>query len=153
MLRLAPLDAGPIDFLTGLFNDPRVRKHMPLAGGSVDAAWTQNWIAGKQRQWPNPDSGPWSVWSDDVCLGWAGVQPNDDETNELAIVLAHSAWGHGIDVAHLVMRRWNELGDPRPVLVFLPLTRDVDALAQRFQWNRLADTVVDGITFATFRIT
>ena len=152
MLRLAPLDAAPIDFLLDLFNDARVRKHMPLAGGLVDVEWVHAWIAGKQRQWPDATRGPWSVWHGDFCIGWAGVQPNDATTNELAIVLAPAFWGHGTDVARIVMERWNELGDPRPVLIFLPLSRGVDALARRYNWQRLPDTVVDDVTFATFQL-
>ena len=150
MLRLAPLDAAPVHFLCDLFNDRRVRKHMPLASGTMDAEWVRAWIAGKKRLWSDPAFGPWSVWIDDACIGWAGVQPNDADTNELAIVLAHRHWGHGAAVAQLVMSQWKALGDARPVLIFLPLSRGVDALARRYSWERLADIVVDGSTFATF---
>ena len=152
MLRLAPLDAAPIDVLCELFNDARVRKHMPLARAVVDSDWVHDWITGKQQLWPDASFGPWSVWHADDCIGWAGVQPNDESTNELAVVLRHESWGLGTDVARLVMDRWNELGDTRPVLIFLPRSRGVGALQRRYGWERLADSTVDGITFATFRL-
>lgn len=152
MLRLAPLDAAPIEFLVELFNDTRVRKHLPLASGTSDADWVRGWIHGKQQLWADSTFGPWSVWHGDSCIGWAGVQPNDERTNELAVVLAHRSWGLGMDVAQLVMSQWRELGDARPVLIFLPLSRGVAALQRRYDWERLPDTIVEGVIFATFRL-
>lgn len=148
---LIPLQEGNTAELVALLNNPAVIAHMPLAT-AVTGEWVEDWKRAKSKQWPDPNMGPWVVHIDRRFAGWAGVQPDSDTEVELAIVLDAWAWGYGRGVASAALARWREFGDPRPVVVYLPYSRPIRAMQDRWGWRFLGDTDFSGTKFAKLAI-
>lgn len=127
---LQPLETAQTQDLVVLLNDPRVTKHMPLAE-KVDAAWVETWKRGKSSLWQTPQHGPWAVYLDERFAGWAGLQPDEAESAELAVVLHVWAWGRGSEIKKVVLNRWFELMPNHKVFVYLPKTRKAEQIAVR----------------------
>ena len=135
-----PLRIAETAELHALLTDPRVAKHMPLADLKVSYDWVANWKESKSVQWPDENMGPWAVYIDDRLAGWAGVQPDGQETVELAVVLNTWAWNRGAEVAAESIRRWKLFEDPRRIVIYLPESRDVASIAKRLNL-KLEDSV------------
>lgn len=148
---LFPLQDGNTAELVALLNNPAVTTHMPLAT-AVTGEWVEDWKRAKSRQWPDPNMGPWVIHVDRRFAGWAGVQPDGEDENELAIVLDVWAWGHGREVASATLASWRALGDTKPVVVYLPYSRPIRAIQERWGWKWLADAEFSGTRFAKLAI-
>lgn len=59
-----------------LLNEPRLRRHMPLAG-DVSRDEAAAWVHAKDAQWEVNGYGPWAVLLDGTFAGWAGFQAED----------------------------------------------------------------------------
>jgi RimJ/RimL family protein N-acetyltransferase len=150
-IELRPLESAYTEELLNLLNDPRVTRHMPLAE-PVDRAWIDGWKAAKSALWPQPDMGPWAVYLDGRFAGWVGVQPDEDERNEFAIVLNVWAWGFGQEITQEAMRTWLAFGDSRPVVIYLPETRPLGLLQERFGFRLLGMQKIADSNFAIFEL-
>ena len=82
-------EAEWIDFM----NDPLVREH--LTGDEFTESDCRQFLAAKTAHWSDHGYGVWTVFLDDLFVGWAGLQNWRDEDVELAIVLCQRAWGIG----------------------------------------------------------
>lgn len=80
-----------------LFQDARVKKHMPLPESTVDENWIQNWIAGKEKSSKQIPFEIYSIWDDGNFAGWGGIQADGDNF-EIAIVLKPEYWGYGQEI-------------------------------------------------------
>lgn len=125
------LDEASLDDLLILLRDPRIARHMPLHDASITREWVQGWVESKMSQWKHPSAGPWAVSRGSRLIGWGGYQP-DGESVELALVLAPSAWGLGREIFEEIDRRWQEVGDGRPRVMYLPKSRRADLIAEKF---------------------
>ena len=90
-----------------LFNDKRVRKHMPLASEFVDTEWVENWIRHKIESSENSPFNVQSVWINENFAGWAAIQ-KDEVEYEMAIVLNPTYWGVGIKVFEKLIEDFQE---------------------------------------------
>jgi RimJ/RimL family protein N-acetyltransferase len=137
--------------LLNLMNDPRVRRHMPLASGTLDADDVRTWIASKEALWDRPDRGPWGVLLGGRFAGWAGVQPHREQA-ELAVVLRPDAWGAGPRVAsRLLDIAFGSFGLSR-VYVLLPPSRTRVAGLPRLGFVHDGTEDVDGEVFIRYRL-
>lgn len=143
---LKPLDQVSVEALWRLLSDPRLAKHMPLHDSSITQDWVEQWVQAKTSQWNHPAAGPWAIVAADDVIGWGGYQPDGDQV-ELALVLAPTAWGMGLDIVEEINQCWNDVGDSRPRLMYLPKSRRSELLAQRWNLEVLGETEVLGAQF------
>ena len=57
-VRLSHVDTAG---LRRLLNDPRVQRHMPLAGDEMTEADVHAWVGNKERHWDELGFGPWGI--------------------------------------------------------------------------------------------
>ena len=127
---LNPLETASSNELLELLNDPKVTRHMPLAE-IVDSEWIESWKRSKSNLWPTPNHGPWAVYLDGRFAGWAGLQPDEDNSAELAVVLHTWAWGSGSEITQHVLERWRSFMPSHKVFVYLPTSRKAGQIADR----------------------
>lgn len=117
--RLSEVDRSAI---IDLMNDPRVRRHMPLARGDFGPAECDEFVAAKERLWEEHGYGPWAFVMDGELLGWGGLQPEGREV-DLALVLHPKHWGLGKTLyQEIISHAFGRLGF-KSVTVLLPPTR------------------------------
>ena len=75
LVRLSEIDTTT---LSDLFNDRRVRRHMPLAQEPMSKAEILDWVKAKESYWDDLGFGPWGIRISGVFAGWGGLQPLND---------------------------------------------------------------------------
>lgn len=146
---LAPLDSVNVDELHRVLSNPRISRHLPLFDPNIDIDWVKNWVKSKISQWDDPRLGPYAVLVAGKVVGWAGYQP-DGDCAELAIVLEPDAWGIGKEVIESVSQRWQEFGDNRKRVFYLPTTRNLQSISTRFEVDYVGEFEISGHKFAIF---
>ncbi|MEV0566442.1 GNAT family N-acetyltransferase [Dactylosporangium sp. NPDC050588] len=151
MVTLARLtEVDPAD-LIDLMNDPRVRRHMPLAVGRFGPEDCTAWVAAKEAMWHDHGYGPWALLVDGAFAGWGGLQPEDGEA-DLALVLRPAYWGHGRAIAERILAEaFGPLG-LHDVTVLLPPSRGTAAAVRRLGFRPDGSLEVAGQPFLRFRI-
>ncbi|MFM7140070.1 MAG: hypothetical protein ACKOXS_07240 [Actinomycetes bacterium] len=151
MLHFKSLNEPSISEWLELFNDQKVKKHMPLADFSVDEDWIQSWIAKKldsSKETPFEIS---SIWVEDKFAGWGGIQA-DGENFEVAIVLRPQYWGFGLEIYCNYINEYKNSGLANPLLVYLPLTRKIDGIKKRLNFIELPNIQISGIEFQVLKV-
>lgn len=143
---LRRLDEVSADALWEVLRNPKIAKHMPLHDGSITREWVTSWVTSKMSQWTNPMAGPWAISVGNEIIGWGGYQP-DGERVELALVLLPAAWGMGRGILAEIDRRWQQVGDARPRVMYLPPSRRAEWIAQSFDLAVLGTTLIGDIEF------
>lgn len=119
---LARLTTVAPEALVGLMNDPRVRRHLPLARGTFDLAAAERFVVAKERVWAEHGYGPWGILVGDRLAGWGGLQPEGEDI-DLGLVLHPDFWGLGRALyAHFAAAAFEQLG-AASVIVLLPRSR------------------------------
>ncbi len=114
-------DVDPAELIT-LMNDPRVRRHLPLARGDFGPAECARFVAAKERLWTEHGYGPWAFFIGGVFAGWGGLQPEGEDV-DLGLVLRPAFWGAGRALyAELVAYAFDVLRAPS-IIVLLPPSR------------------------------
>ena len=151
-IELRPIVFANSEELLILLNDARVTKHMPLAE-TVDLAWVDKWKAEKSASWDNPLKGPWSVTINGEFAGWAGIQPDEHLTAELALVLHHWAWGFGRSVVEIVLETWKTFPESnRKLFVYFPDSRKARDFADRIGIRYAGTSEISGLKFEKFEL-
>lgn len=149
--QLVRLPAVDPEALVALMNDPRVRRHLPLARGTFGPAEAARFVAAKERIWAEHGYGPWGILVDDSFAGWGGLQPEGDDV-DLGLVLHPDRWGLGRALyAHFAHVAFTELRVPS-VIVLLPTsrTRVRGVLAAGFVEE--GEVAVGGARFVRYRL-
>lgn len=118
-LRLPEVD--PAD-LIALMNDPRVRRHLPLARGTFGPAACARFVAAKERLWAKHGYGPWAFVIDDEFAGWGGLQPEGNDV-DLGLVLRPKFWGTGRVLYRRLVAYAFEERRVTSVIILLPPSR------------------------------
>ena len=114
-------EVDPADLIT-LMNDPRVRRHLPLARGAFGPAECARFVAAKERLWAEHGYGPWGFVIEAEFVGWGGLQREGDDV-DLGLVLRPKYWGVGRALyQRLVALAFEELRAPS-VVILLPPSR------------------------------
>lgn len=114
-------DVDPAD-LIALMNDPRVRRHLPLARGQFGPIECARFVAAKERVWAEHGYGPWAFIIGGEFAGWGGLQPEGGDV-DLGLVLRPKYWGWGRPLyERFVAAAFTELG-ARSVIILLPPSR------------------------------
>lgn len=87
------------ELIIALFNDPLVKRHMPLSPVDFDDIQYQQFISGKESIWKEFGFGPYAYFIKGEFIGWGGIQP-DEGDYELALVLSPAYWGYGKQLYH-----------------------------------------------------
>ena len=134
-----------------LFNNKKVRRHMPLASDFVDTEWVENWIRLKIESSENCPFKVQSVWINENFAGWAAIQ-KDDIDYEMAIVLNPTYWGVGINVFQRLIKDFQESKIKENLYVYLPISRNIKNIAKKFKVIDEGIIEIDGIQFTKLRL-
>lgn len=137
--------------LIALMNDPRVRRHLPLARGEFGPAECARFVAAKERLWAEHGYGPWAFEVGGAFAGWGGLQPEGDDV-DLGLVLRPEFWGVGRALyGRLLATAFEELG-ARSVVVLLPPSRVRVSGVERLGFQRDGAVDVAGVRFHRYRL-
>jgi RimJ/RimL family protein N-acetyltransferase len=146
--RLTEVD---LDSLTGLLNEPRNARHMPLAG-TFTTEQTAEWVAAKDAQWEANGYGPWAILVDGSLAGWGGFQ-DEGHGADFGLVLSPRWWGQGEEIARqLLTRGFVELGLAQ-VLIALPYSRNPDRVVARLGFVPDGEVTYGTVAFRQYRLT
>jgi [ribosomal protein S5]-alanine N-acetyltransferase len=142
----------PLAAVAALLDEPRNRRHLPLAGDPMDADQVAQWVAAKDGQWESNGYGPWAVLVDGDFAGWGGFQ-QEEHGPDFALVLAPAHWGRGARVTRAALDiGFDELGLD-VVTIALPYTRSPDRVVARYGWTACGETTYGGVRFRQYRLT
>lgn len=134
-----------------LMNDPRVRRHMPLAKEPFGDAAYEAFVAAKERIWAEHGYGPWAFVVDGRFAGWGGIQPEQGEA-DLGLVLHPDYWGLGRRLYDEILRFAFEERGLESVTVLLPPTRTRLRGLARLGFEADGEVQVGGERFLRFRL-
>lgn len=146
-----PLSSVDKKLIIELFNDPLVKRHMPLASEHFNELHYQEFIKAKEKIWQEHGFGPQAYFVDGQFIGWAGIQP-DDKDFELALVLSPKFWGYGRYIYHELIKQAFETLNLKSVTILFPPSRT------RIKWIFKAGFVeeesveIEGKTFIRYRL-
>lgn len=150
-IRFVRLTEVPLSRIIAVLNEPRLGRHLPLAGEHFTDAAARDWVASKDGQWAEHGYGPWAVLVDGEFAGWGGFQREPDGA-DFALVLTPASWGHGAAVTRAALDRgFGELGLER-VLIALPYSRRPDRVVARFGFVPDGEVEYDGTMFRRYRL-
>lgn len=134
-----------------LMNDPRVRRHLPLATGDFDLEVCARFVAAKELMWTEHGYGPWALLQDGEVVGWGGLQPEGDDA-DLGLILLPSAWGVGRSLYRRFLSfAFDDLGLDS-VIALLPETRTRGGGLSRLGFDRDGELEIGGVRFLRFRL-
>ncbi len=114
-------DVNPAD-LIDLMNDPRVRRHLPLAKGPFGPRECERFVAAKERLWAEHGYGPWAFYVGEDFAGWGGLQPEGADA-DVGMILRPEFWGLGRALYREILAyAFDTLGVPS-VIALLPPSR------------------------------
>jgi ribosomal-protein-alanine N-acetyltransferase len=146
--RLSEVD--PAD-LIALMNDPRVRRHLPLARARFDPAECTRFVAAKERLWAEHGYGPWAFIIGGEFAGWGGLQPEGGDV-DLGLVLRPKFWGCGrLLYERFVATAFAELRT-QSVIILLPPSRTRVSGIRRLGFRPDGDVELGGERFLRYRL-
>lgn len=108
------------DSIIKLFNDPLVKRYMPLCADNFDEKQYWDFITAKESIWKMHGFGPWAYFIYNEFAGWGGIQPDKDDF-ELALVLSPAYWGYGRKIyTDLIQEAFTELNLNSVIILFPP---------------------------------
>lgn len=140
----------PIGDLVDLFNDPEVRRHVPLAKTTFTTDICSRLVTSKERMWAEHGYGPWAFFVGGEFAGWGGLQPEGPDA-DLGFVLHPRFRGIGIRLAREVLRRAFEEMDQDSVIVLLPPSRTRVRGLKRMGFEPDGEALVGGEPFVRYR--
>lgn len=84
--------------IINLLTDSAVKRHMPLSSERFGDKEYIDFITAKEKIWQEYGFGPSGYFVEDQFIGWAGLQPDEGDDFEVAIVLDPRYWGYGIQI-------------------------------------------------------
>jgi len=146
--RLTEVDKSDI---IDLMNNPRVRRHMPIARGNFGPAECDEFIASKERFWEEYGHGPWAFIIDGEFAGWGGLQPEGGEV-DLGLVLHPKHWGVGRTLyQEIISRAFGSLGF-KSLTILLPPTRTRVRGIMLLGFQRDGEVEIAGERFIRYRL-
>jgi len=146
--RLTSVDKNSI---IELFNNPLVKRHMPLSADLFDDNHYQAFIAAKEALWETCGFGPYAYFIKDTFIGWGGIQP-EAENFELALVLAPAYWGYGKQIYRdLIHQAFIELKLGSVTILFPPSRKKIKGIF-KVGFVEEGSVTIDGKVFIRFRL-
>jgi len=145
---LSEIDSADI---IALHTDPRVLRHLPLAGGDFDESECKKWVEGKERQWTVNGYGPWAFRIDGIFAGWGGLQLENGDAG-LAMVLSPEYWGCGKAIYRvLTTKAFDEMGFAS-ITALLPPSRACAKSMHRLGFQTDGQVEISGTPFDRYRL-
>jgi len=148
LIRLSEIGYAEI---IALHTDPRVLRHMPLAGGDFNESECKKWVESKERQWEINGYGPWAFLIDGKFAGWGGLQLENGDA-DLALVLSHEYWGFGKTLYREIARRAFDVMGIESITALLPPGRVRVNVMHRLGFQSEDEVRITGTTFVRYRI-
>ena len=137
--------------IIALMNNPRVRKHLPLARGHFGPTECREFLVAKERLWQDFGYGPWGFLLDEEFIGWGGVQ-REGQDADVGLVLHPRHWGAGRTlITRSIAYAFGELGLDT-VTTLLPLSRTRVTAILRLGFGPDGTTLVNGTRFNRYRL-
>ena len=150
-ITFAPLSTVDPDDLIALMNDPRVRRHLPLAPVVFGPSEYARFIEEKECHWTEHGYGPRAFYVEGAFAGWGGLQAQGEDI-DVGLVLHPRYWGLGPGLyAQLTSEAFQTLG-ARSVIVLLPTSRRNVAAVQRAGFAPDGEVTIAGACFRRFRL-
>jgi ribosomal-protein-alanine N-acetyltransferase len=152
VIAFAPLSSIDPQELLALLTDPRVLRHMPLAGSEpMRPAELSRWVAGKEAITEQHGFGPQAILIEGNFAGWGGLDP-DGEGAEIALVLFPAYWGWGHRILEILLEHaFGRLGLPYVLVHFPPSRTRVRGLLQ-LGFRQVGDETIEGERFIVYRL-
>jgi [ribosomal protein S5]-alanine N-acetyltransferase len=139
------------DLIIGLFNDPLVKRHMPLSSEGFDENQYNDFISKKEEIWNRLGFGPYAYFIKNTFIGWGGIQP-DEADYELALVLSPRYWGYGKQIyCDLIQEAFVER-NLESVTILFPLSRTKIKWIIKQGFVEEGRVKIKGVDFARFRL-
>jgi [ribosomal protein S5]-alanine N-acetyltransferase len=149
-VELKRLSEVRLEDLADLFNDPDVRRHLPLAVEPFTIETCARFVAAKERMWTDHGYGPWAFVVDGEFAGWGGLQPEGPDA-DLGLVLRPRFWGLGLQLAREILRQAFDEMDRDSVIVLLPPSRTRVRALKRMGFEADGEAVVGRERFMRYR--
>ncbi len=150
-IRFRRLPEVELDQIAELLNDPRVRRHLPLAQGHFGPRECARFVQSKERMWHEHGFGPWAFVRDGQFIGWGGLQPEGDDV-DVGLVLRPDCWGLGRQLyERIVSFAFRDL-DLDSVIAMLPPSRLRGGGLNRLGFEPDGEAVLSGERFVRFRL-
>lgn len=129
-----------------------VKRHMPLSSTHFGEEEYVDFITAKEQIWEEHGFGPEGYFVDDVFIGWAGLQPDEGDDFEIAIVLVPEQWGYGRHIyKELVEFAFIRL-KLKSVVIYFPPSRTRIKGIFKAGFIRDGENVIDGKRFMRYRL-
>jgi RimJ/RimL family protein N-acetyltransferase len=140
----------PVAAVRALLNEPRNRRHLPLAG-DFSPAQAAEWVRDKDAHWERHGFGPEAVFIDGEFAGWGGFQ-REPSGVDFGLVLLPAHWGQGAAILSAALdRAFGEMGLDE-VVVALPFSRDAGAVLRRLGFHPDGEVAHGTVTFRQYRL-
>lgn len=141
------------DLMIRLLSHPSIQRHMPLSSSSFGEKEYNAFIAAKEKIWKEHGFGPSAYFVDDQFIGWAGIQPDDGDDFEIAIVLDPQYWGYGKQIfKELIQYAFSEL-KLHSVMILFPPTRTRIKGILKAGFIQEGEVLIDDERFFRYRLT
>jgi [ribosomal protein S5]-alanine N-acetyltransferase len=150
-LKLIRLSEVELADIIALHNDPRVLRHMPLAGAPFGEFECRRWVESKEAQWTANGYGPWGILIDNGFAGWGGLQLEAGDA-DLALVLSPEYWGHGRAICREITRiAFDEMGLQSVTALLPPRGARLNGMV-RFGFQADGQVEISGSMFYRYRL-
>lgn len=140
------------DSMIQLLTHPSVQRHMPLSTSSFGEKEYATFIAAKEKIWEKHGFGPSAYFVDDQFIGWAGIQPDEGDDFEIAIVLSPQYWGYGKQIyKELIQYAFAELKLPSVTILFPPSRTRIKGILKA-GFIEEGEVLIDGERFFRYRL-
>lgn len=138
--------------IVDLLSHPSVKQHMPLSSERFEKKEYDDFIASKEKIWETHGFGPSGYFVNDTFIGWAGIQPDEGNDFEIAIVLHPKYWGYGIQIfKELIQFVFAEL-NLSSIIIYFPSSRTKIKKLLKTGFIVNGETMINGIRFIRYRL-
>lgn len=139
------------EFFIQLFNNPLIKRHMPLLTENFDDKQYNAFIASKDAIWEKFGFGPLAYYINNDFAGWGGLQPDEDDF-ELALVLSPKYWGYGRYLYHDLIKEAFDKLNLASVTILFPLSRTRIKWIFKIGFVEETKVIIEDKIFIRFRL-
>jgi Acetyltransferase (GNAT) domain len=152
VIAFAPLSSIDPREMLALLTDPRVLRHLPLAGPEpMRPDEVSPWVAGKEAITKEHGYGPKAILIDGTFAGWGGLVPDEDGV-DIALVLLPAFWGWGLRVLKILLgEAFGQLRLPYVLVHFPPSRTRIRGLLS-LGFRRVGEEIVEAQRWVVYRL-
>lgn len=135
-----------------LLTHPLVKRHMPLSSAHFGEQEYDDFIRAKEKIWEEYGFGPEGYFANDVFIGWAGLQPDEGDDFEIAIVLVPDQWGYGMQLYKELVKFAFRVLQLKSVVIYFPPSRTRIKGIFKAGFSYDGEIVIEGKRFTRYRL-